>query len=104
MLALTALVDLEIVKVCLVDVIGDDVVGVVVLGVAKDLDLLRVGDHDALAVELKSLPEPLHSPLTKADVLVTKLSLRLEKGSNRATEHDLDINCFVLIHLADRPS
>lgn len=86
----------------LVNVVSHDVVWAVVLGVAEYLDLLRVGDHDALTVELEGLPEPLHSPLAKANVLMTKLSLRLEQRCHRAAIYNLDIDGLVLLGLADR--
>ena len=91
----------EVVGIGLVNIVRDYVVGAVVLGVAEDLDVFRVGHHDSFPIELKILSEAFHASLAKAYVFVAQLCLRLEKRSYRATKDHLDVDWLVLFVLAN---
>ena len=92
----------EVVRICLVYGVGDYVIRLVIFREAKDLDVLRIGNHNSLLVELKRLSEALDTPLTEANVLVPNLSPSLEQRCHGATLNNSHLDRLGLLLLANR--
>ena len=88
----------EVVHVSLVNVIGDYGVRLVVLRrVAKDLDVLIVGNKHSFFVELKGLAEALGSSLTKCYEFMAQLGPCLEERGHWSTHDYLHLYRFLLL-------